>query len=108
MKTRTDRRTPEQRANSLESTERILDWLSRRGLLLLAAFLLGLGGVWGLLDQGESALGPWHGGYATGKMLGLFMAAMVVAACQLLVECLRRSVQDDRASLLVQGGETDA
>ena len=108
MKTRTDTRTPEQRTRALASNERILDWLSRRGLLLLAVILLALSALYSLLNQGESTLGRWHSGYTTGTWFGLFMAALVVAVCQLLVFGLRREVQRGRASLSTQVGETDA
>lgn len=108
MKTRTDTRTPEQRTRALASNERILDWLSRRGLLLLAVILLALSALYSLLNQGESALGRWHTGYATGTSFGLIVAAAVVTVCHLLVFGLRRDVQRDRTSLSTQGGETDA
>lgn len=94
MRNRTKSTTPEQQANVLKSEERILDFLSRRGLLLLAVFLLVLGWTMGLLSLGESAHGRWHAGYATGTWFGLLVAATVVALCQLLVMGLRRSVND--------------
>lgn len=79
--------TPEQ---MLKGNEQVLEFLARYGLPFLGLFLLILGWTYGLQIQDENRLSPWHAGFASGTWFGLFMAALIVLMCDLLVLGLRR------------------